>query len=285
MSILSIQSHVAYGHVGNSAAVFPLQRLGFDVWPVHTVQYSNHLGYGDFAGTVLGAAHVTEVLAGIAARGVLGSCRAVLSGYLGEAAIGEAVLGALAAVRHANPDALYLCDPVMGDIGEGFYVRDGIPEFLRDQAVPAADIVTPNVFELEHLTGGRVATLADALAAARQLLALGPTVVVVTSLRHAETPADRIEMLAVTAAGAWRIATPMVPFQTAPNGAGDAVAALFLGHYLRNRDPAEALAAAGAAIYAVMRRTGKLSRRELALIAAQDEIAKPSRRFPVETLE
>jgi len=194
MAILSIQSHVAFGHVGNSAAVFPLQRLGFDVWPVHTVQYSNHLGYGDFAGTVLGAAHVTEVLAGIAARGVLRTCEAVLSGYLGEAAIGEAVLGALAAVRHANPNALYLCDPVMGDIGEGFYVRDGIPEFLRDQAVPAADIVTPNVFELEHLTGRRVATLADALAAAQQVLGLGPSVVVVTSLRHAATPPDRIEM-------------------------------------------------------------------------------------------
>lgn len=282
MAILSIQSHVAYGHVGNSAAVFPLQRLGFEVWPVHTLQYSNHPGYGDFAGTVLGAAHVTEVLAGIAHRGVLPGCRAVLSGYLGEAAIGAAVLDAVAAVRRANPGAIYLCDPIMGDEGAGFYVRDGIPEVLRNRAVPAADIVTPNVFELEHLSGRRIASLADAVAAARRVLALGPSVVVVTSLRHATTPPGRIEMLAVTAAGAWRVATPVVPFPTAPNGAGDAVAALFLGHYLHTADPGESLAAAAAAIYAVMDRTGALARRELALVAAQGEIARPSRRFPVE---
>lgn len=284
MAILSIQSHVAFGHVGNSAAVFPLQRLGFDVWPVHTVQYSNHPGYGHFAGRVLGAAHVAEVLGGLAACGVLRNCDAVLSGYLGEAAIGAAVLDGLAAVRRANPDALYLCDPVMGDTGAGFYVRDGVPEFLRDRAVPRADIVTPNVFELAYLAGGPVDSLADALAAARRVLGLGPSVVLVTSLRHAATPTDRIEMLAVKATGAWHLATPLVPFRTAPNGAGDAVAALFLGHYLRTRDPAVALAAAGAAIYAVLERSAALGRRELALVAAQDELVAPSRQFPVEAL-
>ena len=284
MTILSIQSHVAYGHVGNSAAVFPLQRLGFEVWPVHTVQFSNHAGYDGLSGEVFSARHVRDVIEGMAARGALGSCDAVLSGYLGEAAVGATVLDALARVRAGNPGALYVCDPVMGDGGKGLYVPDDIPAFLRDAALPAADIVTPNVFELEQLTGGRIASLDDALAAARAVRARGPSVMLVTSLRHAETAADEIEILAATAEGAWRVTTPFLEFAIRPNGAGDALAALFLGHFLKTRDCAKALEAAVAGVFAVIAATFEAGTRELQLIAAQDEIAAPKRRFPAKRL-
>ena len=153
VSVLSIQSHVAYGHVGNSSAVFPLQRLGIEVWPVHTVQFSNHTGYGEWTGRVFDGQAVEEVVQGIAARGVLGRCDAVLSGYLGSADIGHAVVAAVGQVREANTDAVYCCDPVIGDVGRGIFVRPGIADFLREVAVPAADIVTPNHFELDLLSG------------------------------------------------------------------------------------------------------------------------------------
>ncbi len=286
MAVLSIQSHVAYGHVGNAAAAFPLQRLGFEVWRINTVQYSNHTGYGSWRGQVFEAAHIAELIDGIAERGVLGQCEAVLSGYLGDAALGAAILDAVAWVRAANPAALYACDPVMGDVGRGLYVRPDIPDFLRSQALPAADIITPNQFELELLTGQAVVRRADAVAGARRALELGPNVVVVTSLQHDETAADEIEMLAVTAAGAWRVATPFLLLDPAPNGAGDALSALFLAHYLKADDGAarvpEALNRAAAAIYAIVAETKRAGTRELQLIAAQDGFAAPSNTFAVD---
>jgi len=281
MSILSIQSHVAYGHVGNAAAVFPLQRLGFEVWPVHTVQFSNHPGYGDWQGQVFTAGHIGEVIDGIAARGVLGTCDAVLSGYLGTASVGEAVAAAVARVRAANPAALYLCDPVMGDTGPGLYVREGIPAFLRDRAVPLADVLTPNVFELEQLAQCTIASRGDAVAAARRMLARGPSVVVVTSLRADETPAAAIDMLAVTAKGTWLARTPFLAMDPPPNGAGDALAALFLAHYLKTREASSALAEAAAAIFALVSATRDAGTRELQLIAAQEVMVNPARRFQV----
>ena len=280
MSILSIQSHVAYGHVGNSAAVFPLQRLGFEVWPLHTLQFSNHAGYEAWAGEAFEARHLREVIEGLAARGAFGDCEAVLSGYLPAAQAGEAVLDAVGRARDGNPGALYACDPVMGDDGCGLYVPGEVAAFLRERALPAADIITPNRFELEQLTGGRIANLDDAITAGRALLALGPSVVVVTSLRQAES--HEIEMLALTGEAAWRVTTPFLEFETPPNGAGDLTAALFLGHYLRRRDVKTALERAAAGVFAVIAATFEAGTRELQLIAAQDEIVAPKRRFSAE---
>jgi len=288
MNILSIQSHVTYGHVGNSAAVFPLQRLGFEVWPLHTLQFSNHAGYEGVTGQVFGAQHLREVVDGLAARGVLGTCDAVLSGYLGAAEVGAAVLDAVARVKAANPEALYACDPVMGDGasgGEGgLYVDAALPEFFRDRALALADIVTPNLFELETLTAARVVTLDQAVSAARGLVARGPGVVLVTGLRHHTTGAGEIELLAVTARGAWRLITPLIACDPQPNGAGDLLAALFLGHYLRTRDAGQALEAAAAATFAVLDATRIAGARELQLIAAQDDLIAPKRHFPAERI-
>ena len=281
VAVLSIQSHVAYGHVGNAAAAFLLQRLGFEVWPVMTVQLSNHTGYDGWRGRAFSAEEVREVLRGIAERGVLADCQAVLSGYLGDPAVGDVILEALAEVRAANPAALYCCDPVMGDQGRGLYVREAVPAFFRDRAVPAADLMTPNLFELAQLTGRRIESLEDALDAARGLLRRGPEVLLVTSLRHPEAAYDEIGMLAVTEAAAFHVATPRLPLDPAPNGAGDSVAALFLGYLLQGCAVEDALANAAAAIFAILGETGNAESRELRLVDAQEALVEPEVTFDV----
>src|SRR5215510_7441065 len=208
MNILSIQSHVAYGHVGNAAAVFPLQRLGIEVWPIHTVQFSNHTGYGQWRGRVFDAEMIRDVVQGIDERGVLGSCDGVLSGYMGSADIGEAILDAVARVKHANPLAQYCCDPVIGDVGRGVFVRPGIPEFMRERAVPSADVVTPNQFELDMLTGLTSRTVDEAVRACGAIHAMGPKTVLVTSLHVEDTPKDAIDLLASGPDGRFRLRTP-----------------------------------------------------------------------------
>jgi pyridoxine kinase len=277
MNILSIQSAVSYGHVGNSAAIFPLQRLGFEVWPVNTLHFSNHTGYGNWRGKVFEPAFVADLVEGIAERGALPHCAAILSGYLGDPAIGDVVLNAVLRVKAANPSALWCCDPVMGDVGTGLYVRPGIPEFFRERAVPVADLLTPNRFELEQLAGGTIGSLGDTIAAAQVLIAKGPRAVLVTSLERSEAPRGTVEMLAVDAGAAWLVATPRVPLSV--NGAGDAASALFLGNFLKERNIETALGATASAIFAIIAATQRAGERELQLVAAQDEIVAPSRRF------
>jgi pyridoxine kinase len=183
-------------------------------------------------------------------------------------------------VKAANPRAIYCCDPVMGDEGRGFFVRPGIPGFMRDEAVPAADVITPNRFELEFLAGRAVATLEDALAAADGALALGPGLVLVTSLIRRDAPAGTVEMLAASAEGAWLVRTPLLPLSV--NGAGDAASALFLAHLLRGERAEEALSKTASSVYAVLEETHRGRSREIRLIAAQDAIAVPPDRFPAQ---
>jgi pyridoxine kinase len=282
LNVLSIQSAVAYGHVGNSAAAFPLQRLGFSVWPVNTVLFSNHTGYGEWRGTVLPAEDVAEVVRGIEDRGVLGDCDAVLSGYLGDASLGHVVLDAVRRVKEANPRAIYCCDPVMGDVGRGFFVRPGIPEFVRERAVPAADIITPNQFELEFLAGMDIETAGEALAAADKVRVMGPDIVLTTSLRRTDAAEGVVEMLAVSDGGAWLVETPQLALEV--NGAGDAVCALFLAHHLRGSGTPEALSRAASSIHAVLEATLDARSREIRLVQAQEEIAVPADRFPARQL-
>ncbi|MCJ2039388.1 pyridoxal kinase PdxY [Methylobacterium sp. J-059] len=282
MNILSIQSHVAYGHVGNASAVFPMQRLGVEVWPIHTVQFSNHTGYGAWRGRVFDGPAVEDLVAGIRERGVLGTCDGVLSGYMGSADIGTAILGAVDAVRAENARALYACDPVIGDTGRGVYVRPGIAEFMAERAVPAADIVTPNQFELDLLTGLPTGTLAEAKRAVAALQERGPRVVLVTSLVTDATPADAIDLLAGEGGTFWRVRTPRLDLSV--NGAGDCIAALFLVHYARTGSAALALGMAAASVYGVLRRTLAEGSREILTVAAQDEFVAPTETFPVETV-
>ena len=282
MNLLSIQSHVAYGHVGNAAAVFALQRLGIEVWPIHTVQFSNHTGYGSCRGRAFDAGMIAEMLQGIGERGVLENCDGVLSGYLGSAEIGSAVLDAVAQVRKANPQARYCCDPVIGDVGRGVFVQPGVAEFMRCKAVPAADIVTPNHFELDHLTGRTTTSLTDALAAVEVLRALGPRTVLVTSLQTGETPADAIDLIVCDGAGRHRLRTPKLPISV--NGAGDAIAALFFAHCMQGAPASEALSRAASSVFGILQRTAAAGSREILLIEAQDELVSPSRVFACEPI-
>lgn len=280
VNVLSIQSHVAYGHVGNASAVFPLQRLGIEVWPVHTVQFSNHTGYGEWTGRVFDGQAIDEVVQGIADRGVLGRCDAVLSGYLGSADIGHAVVGTVTRVREANPDAVFCCDPVIGDVGRGVFVRPGIEDFMRDVAVPAADVVTPNHFELDLLAGTTTTSLDAVKDAVAAVHALGPRVVLTTSLVTDDTPADCVDLLAAEDGRYFRVRTPRLDVSV--NGAGDAIAALFLAHWLRSGSAAEALGAAAASVFGLLRRTEEAGSREILLVAAQDEFVSPTRTFGVD---
>ena len=280
--IISIQSHVAFGHVGNSAAVFPLQRLGHEVWPVNTVLFSNHTGYGAWRGRVMPIETVREVLAGVEERGGFDRAKAVLSGYLGSADLGEAVLETVALVRARRPDALYVCDPVMGDRDRGFFVAEGIPAFFKHEAVPRADIITPNQFELAYLAATELQSLAGVLAAARRVRETGPQLVMVTSLELDERPGE-LGILAETAAGTWVVWTPKLAIQL--NGTGDAFTALTLASWLATAgDAAQTLEAAASAMFALVQATLEAGERELVLVAAQDRIASPPRRFAAQRL-
>jgi pyridoxine kinase len=290
MNILSLQSHVAYGHVGNSAAVFALQRLGIEVWPIHTVQFSNHTGYATWRGRAFDAAHIRDLTQGFRERDVLRRCDGVLSGYVGSAEIGSAILDAAAEVKRANPRVIYCCDPVIGDVGRGAFVSPEVSAFMRRRAVPLADIVTPNHFELEQLVGRTVRSLREALDAVEALRALGPRVVLVTSLVTDETPADAIDLMACDGTSRHRLRTPKL--SVGAHGAGDAIAALFMAHYLRSGAVegavegavAEALSRAAASVFGILKRTAELGAEEMALIEAQDELVNPSASFRAEPL-
>lgn len=277
MKLISIQSHVAYGHVGNSAAVFPLQRMGVEVWPIHTVQFSNHTGYDSHEGEVFGAKLIRDIVKGIESLDVLGECDGVLSGYIGSAEIGSAILDAVATVKSCNPSARYCCDPVIGDTRKGVFVHKGIPEFMKEKALPLADIITPNHFELDFLSGGKAKTLNDVLIAVEAVRKLGPRAVLVTSLHTDETPEDSIDMLACDDDAQYLLRTPKL--ELVANGAGDAMAALFMAHYLRLGKIGEALAAAGSAIFGVLAKTVEAGASEIQFVTAQDEIVDPSRVF------
>ncbi len=276
--VLSIQSHVAWGHVGNAAAVFPLQRLGFEVLPIHTVQFSNHTGYGQFRGQVFGAEHIRDVLLGLRERGVLPRLAAVLSGYLGDADSGRVILEAVGDIRQHNPALRYLCDPVMGDVGRGVFVNPAIPDFLRDQAIPCATIITPNQFEFELLTGSQPASLQEAVKVARPLRGRGPDVVIVTSLATADIPEDELGTLAVNGEGAWLVTTPRLALHPLPNGMGDVFSATLLGRLLAGQALPQALELATATLYALVERTVQ-GARDLPLVAAQEQIVEPVRAF------
>jgi pyridoxine kinase len=244
------------------------------------VQFSNHTGYGAWKGRVFDGPAIEELVDGIAERGALPRCDGVLSGYMGSADIGNAILSAVARVRAANPGALYCCDPVMGDTGRGLFVRPGIPEFMRDQAIPAADIVTPNQFELDQLSGLTSDTLASLKEAVAAVHRLGPKVVLVTSVETRDTPGDSIDLVAGEGGRFWQVRTPKLSLSV--NGAGDAIAALFFVHYARTRSAASALGEAAASVYGLLKRTEEAGSREILTVSAQDEFVAPTWRFPVE---
>jgi pyridoxine kinase len=277
-----VQSSVAYGHVGNAAAVFCLRRSGFEVWPVDTVAFSNHPGYGHCRGQIRPATEVAGIIEGLKSVGAFGRLGGVLSGYLGSADTGDVVLKAARDLRAQRSSALWCCDPVMGDHGPGLYVRADIVDFFRHKAVPGTDILVPNSFELELLTGLPADDIAAATTAATRLLSQGPRIVIVTSVGAVAPNADTIANLAVTSNGSWMVTTPRLPL--AAKGSGDVLAALLFARLLNSASIADALASAVSSVFAIVEATSRAGSQELCLVAGQDALVAPSRRFPAQRL-
>ena len=279
MKVLSIQSHVAYGHVGNSASVFPMQRLGIEVWPVHTVNFSNHTGYGAWRGPLMDPETVRDIVTGIGEREAFVEIDAVLSGYQGGEGIGATILDAVAAVRAENPEAIYACDPVMGNETSGCFVHESIPVLLREKVVPHADLITPNQFELGFLTDTEPHTLAETLASVDRARGIGPRTILVTSVLRPDRPEGTIEMLACHEDEAWVVQTPHLPLKA--NGSGDVTAALFTSHWLRTHSLGEALGRTASSMFDLLQATLDSGRRELQLVQAQEVYANPRMQFEV----
>jgi pyridoxine kinase len=271
MDVLSIQSRVAFGHVGNAAAVPALQRLGHRVWPVETTMLSNHLGYATHGGRILQADEVASVLEGLAKLGLFGRLDALLTGFLGAAA--EAAVDAVRSLRQANPNALYCLDPVMGERQGGLYVRAATADTIALRLLPEADILLPNAFELDRLASARTQNLAEACAAADRLRgrARPNAVVVATGLDCKDGPADQVETLAVGPSGRWLAQVPRLDVPA--HGGGDLFSALFLGHYLKRPELPSALARAMDSTHAVF--AASIGREELALVESLELLARP----------
>lgn len=277
-NILSIQSRVVYGHAGNSAAAFPIQRLGVNVWSLDTVQLSNHMQYGHWADVAVDGEKLTELVDGVAAIGALKRCDTVLSGFLGSPAQARAIVDIVHTVKALNPAAQFFCDPAMGQTG-GIRPEPGVEQFITEALVPIADALAPNHTELQKLTGRLIETVPEAVEACRALIARGPRLVLVKHLHDRHSPADRFTMLVVTEREAWVGQRPLYPFARHPVGIGDLTSAIFVARQLRGDGVRAAFEHTLAAVHAVVKATFEARRYELELVAAQDEIANPSEWF------
>ena len=274
--ILSIQSHVVFGCAGNSAAVFPMRRMGMEVWPVNTVQFSNHTQYRQgWQGMVMPDGHIRQLITGLADIGVLGQCDALLSGYLGSAKQGEEILAAVARLKALNPNALYFCDPVMGHPDKGCIVAPGVADFLKNRALACADMLAPNLLELEQLTEREIRNVPQALAACQQLRDQGVKLVMVKYLGKAGFAMDRFEMLLVCEEGAFHISRPLYPFARDPIGVGDLLSATMLANLLAGFTPVAAFERTNASVDAVVAQTWLAGAYELQLVAAQQAMVLP----------
>ncbi|MDO5067486.1 MAG: pyridoxal kinase PdxY [Propionibacteriaceae bacterium] len=282
MKILSIQSCVSHGHVGNSAAVFPLQRIGVEVMPVHTVLFSNHTGYGAWRGPMLKGADIREIVTGIEERGALAGVDAVLSGYQGGNDIGDAILEAVQKVKQHNPAAIYACDPVLGNAKSGCHVAPEVQELIRDRVVPRADLITPNQFELGFVTGTTPSDLESTMSAVDRAFGIGPQTVLVTSVELPDLGEDKLSMIAANRDEAWLITTPRLPMKR--NGSGDVTAALFTAHWRRTGSLSEALEHTTSSVHAMLRLTLEADTRELQLVASQEHFAHPALEFRAERI-
>ncbi|MTC38165.1 pyridoxal kinase PdxY [Providencia alcalifaciens] len=279
-SVLSIQSHVVFGHAGNSAAAFPMCRMGVDVWPLNTVQFSNHTQYPQWTGSVFPAQHLTDIVEGLAKIHKLEICDAVLSGYIGSAEQGSDILAIVKKVKAANPQVLYFCDPVMGHPEKGCIVAPGVAEFLCQQALAASDVIAPNLLELEALANEKITTVEQAVNAARKLCHQGPKTVLVKHLSRAGYRADRFEMILVTAEHSWHVSRPLVDFgEKQPVGVGDLTSGLMLVNILKGEPLNKGLEHVAAAVYEVMLKTKEMGEYELQLVAAQDLMVNPQHKF------
>lgn len=283
-SVLSIQSGVVYGYAGNKAAVLPLQLVGIDVWPFNTVQFSNHTQYEQWQGAASPHGQLTRIVDGLANIDVLSQCSAVLSGYLGDVRQCEEVANAVSAVRRHNPAALYFCDPVMGNPGKGCVVPQGVESFFRHEALSLADIIGPNLYELEVLAGKPLADFTAVITAARQITETTGTKVLVKHLAHCGREKGAFEMLLVTPEQTLHISRPLYRFDRQPVGVGDLTCSLLLGALLNGFTDCEALERTANSVDSVMQATWQRESYELQIIPARQQIMQPELRYRANAL-
>ncbi|ARD21264.1 pyridoxal kinase PdxY [Shewanella japonica] len=276
--IISIQSHVVFGHAGNSSAVFPLQRMGMEVWPIHTVQFSNHTQYSQgWKGRAFSADDINQLVTGIDNIGKIADCQAALSGYQGSAEQCQAIINTVNTVKQQNPTALYVCDPVMGDPEKGCILADGITEQLINEVMPIADVIVPNQFELTQFTKMEINNLEQAKAACQKALSMGPKMVLVKHLHSVAD--DTFTMMLATESGCYITQRPQLEFDKQPVGVGDLISALFTGGLLNGMSEVDAFEHATNACYGVLKETHQRQEWELQTIAAQNELVNPSEKF------
>ncbi|MFZ7256318.1 pyridoxal kinase PdxY [Avibacterium avium] len=277
--LLSIQSHVVYGYAGNKSATFPMQLLGIDVWALNTVQFSNHTQYGQWTGMVMPPAQIGEIVQGIDNIGQLHQCDAVISGYIGAAEQVEEIINAVQKVKSRNPNAVYLCDPVMGHPDKGCIVADGVKENLINLAMAKADIITPNLVELRELSGLPVENFAQAIEAVKVILSKGPKKVLVKHLSKVGQDPSKFEMLLANQEGIWHISRPLHQFKKEPVGVGDLTAGLFMANLLNGKSDVEAFEHTANAVNDVMTVTQQQDNYELQIVAAREQIVRPVSQF------
>ena len=263
MLIISIQSQVVHGHVGNSAAVYPMQAAGATVAAVPTALLSNHPRYPTVRGRVLDAEFVSDLLLGVEERGLIERAAVLITGYLGSPANADAVADFAERALRRNPKLVYLCDPVIGD-DERVYVADGIPDVVRNRLVTAASLITPNQFELELLSGTKVKDISGLLAAGSAISARGPAGVIVTGCTLADTPPGEVETILCAGGKVSRFATPRLPIR--PCGTGDLLVGLIAAQLAKGASVEAAVRLAVDAVFAVLIRTQKAGSEEMRLI-------------------
>ncbi|MFV0431495.1 MAG: pyridoxal kinase PdxY [Alphaproteobacteria bacterium] len=282
--ILSIQSHVAYGHAGNSSAIFPLQRMGFEVAAIHTVQFSNHTGYGAWQGQVFEPSLIADCVQGLEERNVLKDMQAFVSGYLGSPDTAHVIADTAQKVKKANPLAIYCADPVMGDIDRGIYVHPDIPEVIKSEIIPLADILTPNHFELETLTNQKITNDNEAIKAMESLQNQGAKTVALTSFEPSDAPSDTIQVLIKNHDECWKFSAPKVQLKQAPVGTGDCFSALLLAHTLKGCSLSDSLNLTATGVWEILDTTQKAGTWEIQTIAAQERFTHPNLRFNIKKL-
>lgn len=265
-SVISIQSQVVYGHVGNSAAVLPMQARGLNVAAVPTTLLSNHPGYETMRGRVLEPELVSDLLRGVEERGLISSSRYIVSGYLGSRANGEVVADFVTRARKINPDITYICDPVMGDTGLGVFVADPVVEFIIRQLVPLADLLTPNQFEVGLITGCEITSFDILQEKVRQIQALNNARLIATGCIFPDTPYGSLENVVFENGGETRLTTVRVPI--VPVGTGDLFTGLLTANLAYGSTLTEAARNAASTVLKVVGRTAAQSEQEMQLGSA-----------------
>lgn len=266
-AVIVISSHVIRGSVGNRAAVFALETLGYPVWAMPTIVLPWHPGHGPSTRLTFPESDFDKAIDDLIRAPWLGEVKAVLTGYFGNAAQPRSVARLIRAVREKNPNLLYVCDPVMGDLG-GLYIPQPTAEAIRDELIPLATIATPNRYELAWLSGAPLETNNEIMDAA---IALGPPRILVTSA--VPMMAGGTGNLYLTGKHALLAEHRLI--DNPPNGLGDLLSALFLGRVLAGMDEEKALQLATASVFEILARTAKRGGDELTLETDASSLSTP----------